>query len=123
MVVHGAGGLDEFSLMGTTKVSEIKDGWIKTYEIDPREYGFEYCKIEDILGGTPQENSQITLDILNGEKGPKRDIVVLNSATAIYSCGEAKTFAEAIKIAEKSIDSGNALKKLNELREISPVEK
>lgn len=121
MVVHGHGGLDEMSLTGVSKVAEIKDGWIKTYEIDPKDFGFYYCKEKDILGGEPEENSQIALDILNGVKGPKRDIVVLNAATVILSAGEAKDFSDAIKQAQESIDSGRALNKLKDLEKISPA--
>ena len=121
MVVHGHGGLDEFSLTGPSKVAEIKDGWIKTYEIDPKEFGFDYCSTQDILGGEPEENSKITMSILEGDKGPKRDIVVLNAATVILTAGIAKDFEEAIKMAQDSIDSGRALGKLKALAEFTPA--
>lgn len=115
LVVYGLEGLDEISLVGKTKVCEIRDGWIKNYEIDPEEYGFKLCKKEDLKGGTPKENAQITLSIFKGEKGAKRDTVILNSAAAIYIGNDNLSFRDAIDIAKDTIDSKKALEKLNQM--------
>jgi len=115
MAVHGNDGLDEITLCTTTKISEIKNGWIKTYEFDPRKYGFRYCTQEDIRGGDAEMNAQILKNILNGEQGPKRDIVILNAAAAIVCAESVSGFEEAISTAVQSINSGKALEKLNEL--------
>ena len=108
MVVCGSDGMDEITVTGKTFVNEIKDGEILEYEIDPHDYGIEYAKPEDLRGGTGAENAQIALSIFKGEKGPKRDIVVLNSACGIYIGGKADTVAEGVKIANEMIDSGRA---------------
>ena len=115
LVVYGLEGLDEISLVGKTKVCEIRDGWVKNYEIDPRDYGFELCKKEDLVGGTPDENAQIIRDIFAGEKGPKRDTVVLNSAAALYIGKGDITLERAIEEVKDAIDSGKALAKLNQM--------
>lgn len=115
LVVYGLEGLDEISLVGKTKVCEIRDGWVKNYEIDPRDYGFELCKKEDLVGGTPDENAQIIRDIFAGEKGPKRDTVVLNSAAALYIGKGDITLDRAIEEVKDAIDSGKALAKLNQM--------
>ncbi len=115
LVVYGLEGLDEISLVGKTKVCEIRDGWVKNYEIDPRDYGFELCKKEDLVGGTPDENAQIIRDIFAGGKGPKRDTVVLNSAAALYIGKGDITLERAIEEVKDAIDSGKALAKLNQM--------
>ncbi|MGD1818723.1 MAG: anthranilate phosphoribosyltransferase [Pleomorphochaeta sp.] len=115
LVVYGLEGLDEISLVGKTKVCEIRDGWVKNYEIDPRDYGFELCKKEDLVGGTPDENAQIIRNIFAGEKGPKRDTVVLNSAAALYIGKGDITLERAIEEVKDAIDSGKALAKLNQM--------
>ncbi|MGD1817323.1 MAG: anthranilate phosphoribosyltransferase [Pleomorphochaeta sp.] len=115
LVVYGLEGLDEISLVGKTKVCEIRDGWVKNYEIDPRDYGFELCKKEDLVGGTPDENAQIIRDIFAGKKGPKRDTVVLNSAAALYIGKSDITLDRAIEEVKDVIDSGKALAKLNQM--------
>lgn len=114
MVVRGDDGLDEISMTTTTKVCEIRDGWFKFYVIDPQELGFTTCSPSDLVGGTPEENAKITLSILNGEKGPKRDAVVLNSAAALYIEQDHMTLQEAIATIEEVIDSKKALAKLEE---------
>ncbi|MBK5201079.1 MAG: anthranilate phosphoribosyltransferase [Spirochaetaceae bacterium] len=119
LVVYGLEGLDEITLVGKTKVCEIRDGWVKNYEIDPRHYGFELCSKKDLIGGTPKENAEITLSIFNGVKGAKRDTVVLNSAAAIYIGNDNLNFVEAIEIAKDVIDSGKALEKLNQMIKIT----
>ncbi|MFI3208619.1 MAG: anthranilate phosphoribosyltransferase [Eubacteriales bacterium] len=114
MVVRGEDGLDEISMTTTTKVCEIRNGWFKSYEIDPKEYGFSLCNPEDLVGGTPEENAKITLGILKGDKSPKRDAVVLNSAAALYIARDNMTLESAILEIEEIIDSGKVLEKLNE---------
>ena len=115
LVVHGSDGLDEITLTGTTKVSEVQNSWIKNYDFDPTEYGFSICSSEDLKGGDLKTNCKITLDILKGKKGPKRDIAVINAAAAIYVAKKAENFKEAVKLAENSIDQGSAMKKLQDL--------
>lgn len=114
MVVRGDDGLDEISLTTTTKVCEIRNGWFKSYVIDPRDYGFQLCKAEELVGGTPAENAEITRGILRGEKSAKRDAVVLNSAAALYIACDDITLEEAICKIEDVIDSKKALAKLEE---------
>ena len=109
MVVYGQDCLDEISLSAPTSVCEFKDGWIKNYTITPEEFGFTRCTKDDIVGGTPQENAQVTLDILNGAAGPKTDIVLLNAAAALYVGGKAESIAQGIEIAREMIKSGKAL--------------
>ncbi|MDH5542446.1 MAG: anthranilate phosphoribosyltransferase [Nitrospinota bacterium] len=117
-VVHGSDGLDEATLTGPTKVSELKDGVVKNWTLNPEEFGFTLCKSEDLKGGDQKENATITLNILKGvEKGAKRDIAILNSALAIVAGEGAPNLKEAIALANRSVDNGAALKKLEELRE------
>ncbi len=116
-VVHGDGGLDEISMTGSTKVTELKDAKINTWQLDPKEFGFTYCKIEDLKGGDATQNAEITQSILSGERGPRRDVVVINSAAAILASGLASDFKEAVAKAEESIDSGAAKKCLEKLIE------
>ena len=117
MVVHGDDGLDEITTTTTSQVCEVKDGKIFSYTLDPQKYGFKLCEMKDIAGGEPAENAQIIKGILNGEKGPKRDIVVLNSAAALYVGKIVDSMEEGIKMANDLIDSGKALEKYNELKE------
>lgn len=119
MVVHGGDGLDEITLTGETKVSEVNDGWIRNYSLDPADYGFQYCEPGDLKGGGLKTNCEIALSVMEGEKGPRRDVVILNSAAAIYSSGMVDNFEEAVLRAGDSLDSGAALKKLEELIEYS----
>ena len=113
MVVFGTDGLDEISASAKTLVCEINNGDFKTYELDPRDYGFELCDKSELVGSTPEENAQITKDILSGVKGAKRNAVVLNVAAGLH-IAKGIDFAEAVKEAEETIDSGKALEKLNE---------
>lgn len=115
MVVHGIDGLDEVSTTSETLVCEIRNGKLSKYLIRGEDYGLDRTEIAMLVGGDSQENSRITLEILGGKKGPKRDIVVFNSACALYIRGIAKTIDEGVKLAKDSIDSGRALKKLQEL--------
>mgnify|MGYP002860506352 CR=1 FL=1 len=114
MVVYGMDRLDEISMSAPTKVCEIKGGTYHTYEITPEDFGFIRCEKEELTGGTPEENAQITLEILNGKKGPKRDAVALNSGAALYLAGKAPNLEAGVRMAEGIIDSGAARKKLEE---------
>jgi len=116
LVVHGEGGLDEISSLGKTKVSELKNGDVSTYFIDPSELGIQSVKLKAIQGGDVDENAQIALDIFSGKIGPKRDIVVLNAAYSLFICGKVDSPKTGIKKAEEILDSGLALQKLKELK-------
>ena len=119
MVVYGQDKLDEISMSAPTSVCEFKDGWFKSYVITPEEFGFERCKKSDLVGGTPEENAKITLDILNGAKGPKRCAVLLNAGAALYIGGKADSIKEGIDLAADLIDSGKAMSTLNKFIDIS----
>lgn len=119
MVVYGQDKLDEISMSAPTKVCEIRDGWYKTYTIVPEDFGFERCTKEDLQGGTPEENAKITRAILNGEKGHKRNAVLMNAGAALYIGGKADSLKEGIELAGEIIDSGKALETLNKLIEVS----
>ena len=121
MVVYGTDCLDEISMSAPTIVCEIRDGEYKKYTVEPENSGFEKCGKEDLTGGNPQENAAITKAILSGEKGPKRNAVVLNAAACIYIAKKADTMQEAVHIAEEMIDSGKAMKVLNQFVELSNV--
>ena len=114
LVVYGQDCLDEISMSAPTTVAEIKDGEITKYEIKPENFGFERCSKEDLVGGDPEENAQITRDILSGKiKGAKRNAVVLNAAACIYIAGKADSIADGIKVAEDVIDSDKAAETLD----------
>lgn len=119
MVVYGMDKLDEISLSAPTKVCEIKDGSLHTYEIKPEDFGLSRCKKEDLAGGNPKENAAITLSILNGEKGAKRDAVLLNAGAALYIGEKAKSMQEGINLAARLIDSKKALKVLEDFIKVS----
>ena len=121
MVVYGQDKLDEISMSAPTKVCEIRDGWFKSYVITPEEFGFERCTKDDLKGGSPEENAKITLAILNGEKGPKRNAVLMNAGASLYIGGKAESMKEGIKLAEKIIDSGKALETLKKFIEVSNI--
>ena len=115
MVVYGTDKLDEISASAPTLVCEFRDGNYKTYTITPEQFGFTSCKKEDLVGGTPTENAAITLGILKGgDKGPKRNAVLLNAGAALYIAGKADSFENGIKLAGELIDNGAALAKLEE---------
>jgi anthranilate phosphoribosyltransferase len=120
-IVHGNDGLDEFTTTTTTMVTEIRRGKVEAYEVQPAGLGLKMAKPEDLVGGEPAENAAITRAILGGEKGPKRDIVLLNAAFAVMAGGKADNPKDGIAIAAESIDSGAALKKLDALAEMSQV--
>lgn len=119
MVVYGQDKLDEISLSAPTTVCEFKDGWMRNYTITPEEFGLKRCSKEDLVGGTPEENAQITIDILKGAKGPKRDAVLMNAGASLYIGGKAETMKEGIELAAELIDSGKALETLQKCIKIS----
>ena len=119
MVVYGQDKLDEISLSAPTSVCEFKDGWMKNYVITPEQFGIARCKKEDLVGGTPEENAEITRRILAGEKGPKRDTVLMNAGAALYIGGKADSLAGGIALAAKLIDSGKAAAVLDKLIAVS----
>lgn len=115
MVVFGQDRLDEISMSAPTSVCEIKDGWFQSYEISPEQFGYKRCKREDLTGGTPKENAAITRSILDGSlTGPKRSAVCMNAGAALYITGKTPSIESGIQMAESLIDSGAALKKLEE---------
>jgi len=114
-IVHGHDGLDEISVCAPTRVSELKDGLIQTYDINPEQFFGQQADPDDLVGGEPEVNAEITRRILSGEKGPKRNVVLLNASAALVASGKAKDLAEGIRTAEISIDEGAALEKLESL--------
>ncbi len=119
MVVYGMDKLDEISMSCPTKICEIKDGWFRTTTITPEDFGFKTCSKDELAGGTPEENAQITRDILNGAKGPKREAVLLNAGASLYIAGKAPSMKEGVKLAAEIIDSGKAMETLNKMIEVS----
>ena len=119
MVVYGTDKLDEISLSAPTRICEIKDGWFRSYVITPEDFGLVRCQKDDLKGGTPQENAQITRDILSGQKGHKRSAVLMNAGAALYIGGMAPSMKEGIELAAGLIDSGKALETLEKLIEAS----
>jgi anthranilate phosphoribosyltransferase len=119
MVVFGQDGLDEISMSSPTSICEVRNGAFKSYTIEPEQFGLKRCKKEDLVGGTPAENAQITRDIFAGKPGPKRDAVLLNSAAAITIARPDVGIADGIAIAREVIDSGKALKQLERFISLS----
>jgi len=113
MVVHGHDGLDEVSLSAKTTVCEVNNGQVNSFFMDPHQFGFDYCKPEELTGGDPATNAKIALDILNGVRGPKRDIVLLNSAVCLYMTYNNVTLRECVRMAADTIDSGRAMEQLS----------
>jgi anthranilate phosphoribosyltransferase len=122
MVVYGQDGLDEISISAPTSICEVRDGAFTSYVIEPEQFGFTRCKKDDLVGGTPVENAAISRAILSGEKGPKRDAVLLNSAAAIHIAKPEYSISDAISIAKETIDSGKALKQLEQFITLSKGE-
>jgi len=118
-VVHGSDGLDEATVTGPTRVSQLKDGLISTYNVDPMDFFGRTFSLEDIAGGDASANARITRDVLTGKEGACRSIVLLNAALAIMAGEKAGTIPEGLTIAADCIDSGKAVKKLQELIEMS----
>lgn len=118
-VVHGTDGLDEITLTSGTVVSELKDGEVKTFHLTPEEAGLTPCRPEDLKGGEPAENARIILEILEGKKGPKTDAALLNAGAVIMLGGEAASLTEGVEKARTAIKSGQAMEKLDKLRELT----
>ncbi|WP_031516208.1 anthranilate phosphoribosyltransferase [Desulfofalx alkaliphila] len=118
-VLHGAGGLDEISPVGLAHICEVRAGEVHRYTIDPAEYGFAPAKVEDLAGGDAEENARITKEILAGATGPKRDAVVLNAALGLICSGIVSNLKDGIAVAQRAIDSGAAIKKLEQLVKVT----
>lgn len=119
MVVYGKDKMDEISLSSETAVCEFKDGWFKKYTLSPEEFGLTRCEKSDLAGGDPAYNAQIVRDILNGKKGPKRDVVLMNGGAGLYIGGKADSIADGVKLAAEVIDSGKAAAVMEKFIEIS----
>lgn len=115
LVVHGLDGLDEITITGTTRIAEVRDGNVRTYEVTPEEFGMKRAQLEDISGGDAETNAAIIRGILAGQKSPGRDVVLLNAAAALVAAGRAEHLGEALPLAAQSIDSGAAAAKLDAL--------
>jgi anthranilate phosphoribosyltransferase len=115
LVVHGLDGLDEITITGPTRVAEVREGMVRTYEVTPEEFGFKCAPLADISGSDAPENAEIIRALLSGKKSAHRDVVLLNCAAALVAAGRADHIAEAVPIATQSIDSGAATKTLDAL--------
>lgn len=118
-VVHGLDGLDEITTTDKTKVCELVGNAVKSYYLDPEDFGIKKSKLSDLTVNTPDESATAIREVLNGIRSPKRDVVLLNAAAAIIAGGLAEDFQEGLKIAAQSIDTGNAKNALNKLAEMS----
>ncbi len=118
-VVHGEGGMDELSISGPSVVAQWDGQEVKSFEITPSDFSLDTAPLSSIAGGGPDENAKITLSILKGDKGPRRDMVLLNSAAAIFLAGRAGDYKEAKEVASEAIDSGKAMKVLERLIEMT----
>ena len=119
MIVHGLEGLDEISLCGPTKVAELRDGQVREYTVEPGQFGFKSCQLEELHGGNAAQSALIVRGVLGGKPGPARDVVLLNSGAALYVSGRAATIADGIGLAVESIDSAKARQKLEQLVEMT----
>jgi len=119
MVFHGMDGLDEISITGPTKVTELKEGQIHTFYLNPEEFGIRRATLADIQGGSPEENVRICRQVLSGQKGPRRDIVLLCAAAALVAGEKAANFSEGLTLACEAIDSGRAWQILERLRQFN----
>lgn len=120
LVVYGGGGIDELSLSGVNHLCEVKDGKVgASYTLTPEEVGLTKASLEEIRGGDPAENAVYIRRVFQGEKGPRRDVIILNSAAALYAAGRAESIASGVRIAAEMIDSGQALGKLEALADYS----
>jgi anthranilate phosphoribosyltransferase len=115
LVVHGLDGLDEITITGKTRIAETREGTLRSYEVEPEEFGMRAASLQEIAGGDAAENAEIIRAIMGGEKSPRRDVVLLNSAAALVAANRAESLEKAIPIAAKSIDSGEAARKLQDL--------
>jgi anthranilate phosphoribosyltransferase len=115
LVVHGLDGLDEITITGPTRVAEAREGSVRSYEVEPEEFGMARATLQEIAGGDAGENAAIIRAILGGEKSPRRDVVLINTAAALVAAGRADRIADAVPLAAQSIDSGAAAGKLDAL--------
>ena len=115
LVVHGLDGLDEITITGPTRIAEVREGQVRTYEVTPEEFGIKRARLEDISGGDAEANAAIIREILAGKKSPRRDVVLLNAAAALVAAGRAEHLGDALPLAARSIDSGAAAAKLDAL--------
>ena len=115
LVVHGLEGLDEISLCGPTQVAELRNGEVKEYLIEPEQLGLKRCAVADLHGGSPDQSAAIVRQVLQGNPGPARDVVLLNSGAALYVSGSAGSVKDGMRLAAQSIDSGRAREKLEQL--------
>jgi anthranilate phosphoribosyltransferase len=114
-VVHGLDGLDEITITGPTRVAELRNGNLRSYEITPMEFGLSPAPIAAIAGGDATENARIVREVLGGEKSPRRDVVLMNAAAALVAAGRSEHLKDAVAVAAESIDSGKASQKLDAL--------
>ncbi|HEY4484725.1 MAG TPA: anthranilate phosphoribosyltransferase, partial [Nitrospiria bacterium] len=114
--VSGLDGLDEITITGRSKICEGREGKVKCFYIEPSQFDLPTAKVKDIAGGTPEQNAQIMMEVLSGQKGPRRDVVLLNAAPALMGAGKAATLQEGVKLAAASIDQGSAREKLERLK-------
>jgi len=114
-VVHGLDGLDEITVTGATRIAEVREGSVHSYEVTPEEFGLKSAAIETLSGGDAAENARIVREVLGGEKSPRRDVVLMNAAAALVAAGKAEHLKDAVGLAANSIDSGNASQKLDAL--------
>ncbi|MGB2601155.1 MAG: anthranilate phosphoribosyltransferase [Candidatus Omnitrophota bacterium] len=114
-VVHGKDGLDEVTITGKTKVSELRSGKTKSYYVSPATFGFKRVSLTSIKGGTARDNAKMVKDVLSGKKGARRNIVLMNSSVALMAAGKVKSFKEGVRLAAESIDSGKAMESLKKL--------
>lgn len=119
LVVHGSDGLDEISISAESKVTELAEGELRTYTVMPEDFGLRRAPLEAIRGGDARQNSAIILEVLRGEPGPRRDIVLLNAAAALVASRRASDFTEGVRLAAEAIDSGKAMMKLERLIEFT----
>jgi anthranilate phosphoribosyltransferase len=115
LVVHGLDGLDEITITGKTRIAEAREGLVRSYEVEPEEFGLKQATLQEIAGGDAGGNAAIIRAVLEGEKSPRRDVVLLNAAAALVAAGKADHIAQAVPLAANSIDSGAAAEKLNAL--------
>jgi anthranilate phosphoribosyltransferase len=114
-VVHGLDGLDEITITGATRIAEVREGNVHSYEVTPEEFGLKSAPIDSLAGGDAAENARIIREVLGGEKSPRRDVVLMNTAAALVAAGKAEHLPDAVGLAANSIDSGAASQKLDAL--------
>lgn len=119
LVVHGSDGLDEITITGPTRIAEVREGQVRTYEVTPEEFGLERAPLNDIFGGDAVLNAQLIRGVLEGKQSARRDVVLLNAAAALVAAGKADHLRDAVPLAATAIDSGAAATKLDALIKFS----